>query len=403
MAKLSLSLTLETKIKSRLSKFLGKSQEDFFSDKGSVLSVGDGIATVYGLNNVQAGEMVDFQGGIKGMALNLENNKVGIVIFGDDKAIKEGNLVKRSNTIVDVPVGMGLLGRVVDGKGNLENVNRSRVEVRAPGIIPRQSASILIQTGIKSRTFVTSCKPTFKEKLIKSWFYQTFNTKLHLYYFGWALFLGISTFLFGSENICFKYYFSCAYSILISSWFFLPMFKENPYIRFFGIITCLLFTMLNCAMLVYIVQDYLNGYLPFSESNFVLQTPALYFYDIFSLEIFADGDSIGGNSPSAKISPGREHIAKLTQVMQFSVSGAVFGTGIHAGVLGVSPKYEGASLLKINKLVWGPKAALPIGKILISTQKGKWLVGGMAGFASGAWAFQKIFGEVLTPLPGVPF
>ena len=156
MAKLSLSLTLETKIKSRLSKFLGKSQEDFFSDKGSVLSVGDGIATVYGLNNVQAGEMVDFQGGIKGMALNLENNKVGIVIFGDDKAIKEGNLVKRSNAIVDVPVGMGLLGRVVDGlgqpidgKGNLENVNRSLVEVKAPGIIPRQSVSIPMQTGLK--------------------------------------------------------------------------------------------------------------------------------------------------------------------------------------------------------------------------------------------------------------
>ena len=90
MAKLSSSLTLETKIKKRLNKFLSKSQQDFFSDKGTVLSVGDGIATVYGLNNVQAGEMVDFHGGIKGMALNLENNKVGIVIFGDDKIIKEG-------------------------------------------------------------------------------------------------------------------------------------------------------------------------------------------------------------------------------------------------------------------------------------------------------------------------
>jgi F-type H+-transporting ATPase subunit alpha len=156
MAKLSSSLTLETKIKKRLNKFLSKSQQDFFSDKGTVLSVGDGIATVYGLNNVQAGEMVDFHGGIKGMALNLENNKVGIVIFGDDKIIKEGSLVKRSNAIVDVPVGMGLLGRVVDGlgqpidgKGNLENVNRSLVEVKAPGIIPRQSVSIPMQTGLK--------------------------------------------------------------------------------------------------------------------------------------------------------------------------------------------------------------------------------------------------------------
>ena len=156
MAKLSSSLTLETKIKKRLNKFLSKSQQDFFSDKGTVLSVGDGIATVYGLNNVQAGEMVDFHGGIKGMALNLENNKVGIVIFGDDKIIKEGSLVKRSNAIVDVPVGMGLLGRVVDGlgqpidgKGNLENVTRSLVEVKAPGIIPRQSVSIPMQTGLK--------------------------------------------------------------------------------------------------------------------------------------------------------------------------------------------------------------------------------------------------------------
>ena len=98
MAKLSSSLTLETKIKNRLSKFLGKSQEEFFSDKGSVLSVGDGIATVYGLNNVQAGEMVDFQGGVKGMALNLENNKVGTVIFG----VKNyGSLVKKILVLAD--------------------------------------------------------------------------------------------------------------------------------------------------------------------------------------------------------------------------------------------------------------------------------------------------------------
>ena len=109
--------------------------------------------------------MVDFQGGIKGMALNLENNKVGIVIFGDDKAIKEGNLVKRSNAIVDVPVGMGLLGRVVDGlgqpidgKGNLENVNRSRVGVRAPGIIPRQSVSKLTQIGLIRPSVMKRCR-----------------------------------------------------------------------------------------------------------------------------------------------------------------------------------------------------------------------------------------------------
>ncbi len=156
MAKLSSSLTLETKIKKRLKKFLATSKKDFFSDKGTVLSVGDGIATVYGLNSVKAGEMVDFHGGIKGMALNLENNKVGIVIFGDDKFIKEGSLVKRTNAIVDVPVGTGLLGRVVDalgipidGKGSLENVTRSLVEVKAPGIIPRQSVSIPMQTGLK--------------------------------------------------------------------------------------------------------------------------------------------------------------------------------------------------------------------------------------------------------------
>ena len=127
------------------------------SEVGTVLSVGDGIARVYGLDQVQAGEMVEFPGGIKGMALNLESDNVGIVIFGDDRGIKEGDTVKRTGAIVDVPVGKGLLGRVVDGLGNpidgkgpLEDVTRSRVEVKAPGIIPRQSVSEPMQSGLKA-------------------------------------------------------------------------------------------------------------------------------------------------------------------------------------------------------------------------------------------------------------
>ncbi|MFL2883394.1 MAG: F0F1 ATP synthase subunit alpha [Pelagibacteraceae bacterium] len=128
------------------------------SEIGKVLSVGDGIARVYGLDNVQAGEMVEFDDGSKGMALNLESDNVGVVIFGDDKNIKEGNTVKRTNSIVDVPVGKELLGRVVDGlgnpidgKGNLTaKIQRKRVEVKAPGIIPRQSVNEPMQTGLKS-------------------------------------------------------------------------------------------------------------------------------------------------------------------------------------------------------------------------------------------------------------
>ena len=119
------------------------------SEIGKVLSVGDGIARVYGLDNVQAGEMVQFDDGSKGMALNLESDNVGVVIFGDDRNIKEGDTVKRTNSIVDVPVGKELLGRVVDGLGNpidgKENfsskISRKRVEVKAPGIIPRQSVN----------------------------------------------------------------------------------------------------------------------------------------------------------------------------------------------------------------------------------------------------------------------
>ncbi len=127
------------------------------SEIGKVLSVGDGIARVYGLDNVQAGEMVEFEDGSKGMALNLENDNVGVVIFGEDRNIKEGNTVKRTNAIVDVPVGKELLGRVVDGLGNpidgkapLSTKSRKRVEVKAPGIIPRQSVNEPMQTGLKS-------------------------------------------------------------------------------------------------------------------------------------------------------------------------------------------------------------------------------------------------------------
>ena len=124
---------------------------------GQVLSVGDGVARVYGLDNVRAGEMVEFPGGIKGMALNLETDNVGIVIFGDDRDIKEGDTVKRTGAIVDVPVGRGLLGRVVDalgnpidGKGPIEGTERARVEVKAPGIIPRKSVHEPMQTGLKA-------------------------------------------------------------------------------------------------------------------------------------------------------------------------------------------------------------------------------------------------------------
>ena len=127
------------------------------SEIGKVLSVGDGIARVYGLDNVQAGEMVEFEDGSKGMALNLENDNVGVVIFGDDRNIKEGDTIKRTNAIVDVPVGKELLGRVVDGLGNpidgkgaLSAKSRKRVEVKAPGIIPRQSVNEPMQTGLKS-------------------------------------------------------------------------------------------------------------------------------------------------------------------------------------------------------------------------------------------------------------
>ena len=125
---------------------------------GRVISIGDGIARVYGLKNVQAGEMVEFQSGVRGMALNLENDNVGIVIFGDDRKISEGHIVKRTGKIVEVPVGPSLLGRVLNGLGDpidgvgsfdAENINFRQVEVKAPGIMPRQSVSEPLQTGLK--------------------------------------------------------------------------------------------------------------------------------------------------------------------------------------------------------------------------------------------------------------
>ena len=136
-------------------KDFGKDAE--VSEIGQVLSVGDGIARIYGLDNVQAGEMVEFANGVKGMALNLEADNVGVVIFGEDREIKEGDTVKRTKAIVDVPVGKGLLGRVVDplgnpidGKGPIDAAERRVVDVKAPGILPRKSVHEPMQTGIKA-------------------------------------------------------------------------------------------------------------------------------------------------------------------------------------------------------------------------------------------------------------
>ncbi|MFZ3352995.1 MAG: F0F1 ATP synthase subunit alpha [Xanthobacteraceae bacterium] len=132
-------------------------QEAEVSEVGQVLSVGDGIARVYGLDNVQLGEMVEFESGVRGMALNLESDNVGIVIFGSDREIKEGQTVKRTRAIVEVPVGKGLLGRVVDalgdpidGKGPIKADTRARVDVKAPGIIPRKSVNEPMATGLKA-------------------------------------------------------------------------------------------------------------------------------------------------------------------------------------------------------------------------------------------------------------
>ncbi|GAA0329353.1 F0F1 ATP synthase subunit alpha [Sphingomonas oligophenolica] len=141
-------------IKDQIASFGTEAQ---VSETGQVLSVGDGIARIHGLDNVQAGEMVAFSNGVQGMALNLEADNVGVVIFGSDSEIKEGDVVKRTGTIVDVPIGKALLGRVVDGLGNpidgkgpIATTERSRVEVKAPGIIPRTSVNEPVQTGLKA-------------------------------------------------------------------------------------------------------------------------------------------------------------------------------------------------------------------------------------------------------------
>jgi len=146
---------LSSIIEKKISEFSSASE---VTEVGKVLAIGDGIARVHGLNKVQAGEMVEFDSGIKGMALNLENDNVGIVVFGNDREIKEGDTVKRTGSIIDMPVGMGMLGRVVDALGNAVDgkgpiageVTRQRIEVKAPGIIARQSVHEPMETGLKA-------------------------------------------------------------------------------------------------------------------------------------------------------------------------------------------------------------------------------------------------------------
>ncbi|MCB1437114.1 MAG: F0F1 ATP synthase subunit alpha, partial [Rhodobiaceae bacterium] len=145
---------ISTILKDQIKNF-GKEAE--VTEVGQVLSVGDGIARVHGLDKVQAGEMVEFPNGIRGMALNLEVDNVGVVIFGSDRAIKEGDTVKRTGAIVEVPVGKELLGRVVDGLGNpidgkgpIKSKEKRRVDVKAPGIIPRKSVHEPMATGLKA-------------------------------------------------------------------------------------------------------------------------------------------------------------------------------------------------------------------------------------------------------------
>merc|ERR1719453_1757394 len=137
---------LSSIIESKIADFGGKPE---LEEIGKVLAIGDGIAPVHGLQKVQAGEMVEFDSGLRGMALNLENDNVGVVVFGNDRAIKEGDTVKRTGAIIDIPVGEGMLGRVVDGlgdpidgKGVITDVARQRIEVKAPGIIARQSVHV---------------------------------------------------------------------------------------------------------------------------------------------------------------------------------------------------------------------------------------------------------------------
>ena len=150
----ALSQELSTLLEHKIASYYKKINID---EVGRVLSVGDGIARVYGLNKIQAGEMVEFASGVQGMALNLENDNVGVVLFGNDNGINEGDIVKRTGAIVDVPVGKATLGRVLDalgnpldGKGALKEAIRRRVEVKAPGIISRKSVHEPMQTGLKA-------------------------------------------------------------------------------------------------------------------------------------------------------------------------------------------------------------------------------------------------------------
>ncbi|KAL8128635.1 hypothetical protein V2J09_017790 [Rumex salicifolius] len=148
------STELTTLLESKITNFYTNFQVD---EIGRVVSIGDGIARVYGLNEIQAGKMVEFASSVKGIALNLENENVGIVVFGSDTAIKEGDLVKCTGSIMDVPAGKAMLGRVVDalgvpidGRGALSDHERRRVEVKAPGIIERKSVHEPMQTGLKA-------------------------------------------------------------------------------------------------------------------------------------------------------------------------------------------------------------------------------------------------------------
>ena len=157
-------------LKNEIANFGNEAQ---VTEVGQVLSVGDGIARCYGLDNVQAGEMVEFENGIRGMALNLESDNVGIVIFGADRDIKEGQTVKRTGAIVDVPVGKGLLGRVVDalgnpidGKGPIASNQLSPIEKVAPGVIDRQSVNQPVQTGLKSIDSMVPVRLTESPSLI---------------------------------------------------------------------------------------------------------------------------------------------------------------------------------------------------------------------------------------------
>lgn len=165
-------------------RILGATSKTNLEETGRVLSIGDGIARVYGLKNIQADEMVEFSSGLKGMALNLEPDNVGVVVFGNDRHIKEGDIVKRTGAIVDVPVGDGLLGRVVDalgnpidGKGPLDSKQRFCIGTKAPGIIPRTSVREPMQTGIKAVDSLVPIGRGQRELIIGD--RQTGKTALH--------------------------------------------------------------------------------------------------------------------------------------------------------------------------------------------------------------------------------